>query len=461
MSTLDIINPATGQIVRAVEADTEATVARKVAEAREAQRAWAASALETRISVIGRFKALLSEQLEALAATQTEETGKPISQARGEIQATGPRIDFFLEHVAEALQPVAAASAAQTGGTAEQITYDAMGVVANISAWNYPWFVGTNVYIPALLTGSAVLYKPSEIATGTGLHMARLMTEAGLPQGLFTPIIGGGDVGAALLAQPVDGVFFTGSYATGVKVAEAAARQLAHVQLELGGKDPLYVCDDVDVAAVAAAAADGAFYNAGQSCCAVERIYVHRAVYDEFVEALVEAVKGFKVGDPTDPETYLGPLARQAQVPVLQGQVKDAVAKGARVCLEGGPVDKPGAWFSPVVLADVDHSMEIMVEESFGPVIGVQAVEDDLQAVARMQDTRYGLTSSVYTPDEARARRILSQIKSGSVYWNCCDRVSPRMPWTGRGHSGVGSTLGMEGIRSFLVPRSWHLRGPA
>ncbi|MFN3202488.1 MAG: aldehyde dehydrogenase family protein [Bradymonadia bacterium] len=458
---MDILNPATGAVIETVVADTETSIREKLAAAHTAQVAWAQTALETRVSIIARFRALLDEQADALAATQTAETGKPITQARNEILATGPRIDFFLQNIAEAMQPVPAATAAETGGTEEQVTYEPLGVVVNISAWNYPWFVGTNVYVPALLTGSAVLYKPSENSTLTGLHMARLMAEAGLPEGLFTPIVGGGEVGAALLDAPVDAVFFTGSHGTGVKVARAAASQLAHLQLELGGKDPLYVCDDVDVAAVAASAADGAFYNAGQSCCAVERIYVHQAIYDAFVEAFTAEVKGFVVGEPTEEGTYLGPLARGAQIPVLTGQVEDAVSKGARLCVEGGAADRPGHWFNPVVLADVNHTMDIMVEESFGPVIGIQKVTDDAEAVELMNDTRYGLTAAVFTPDRERAEGLLRTIKAGSVYWNCCDRVSPRMPWTGRGDSGVGSTLGLEGIRTFLVPRSWHLRAPA
>jgi len=229
-------------------------------------------------------------------------------------------------------------------------------------------------------------------------------------------------------------------------------------QLELGGKDPVYVCEDADVKTAAESLADGAMYNAGQSCCAVERIYVHERIHDPFVDAFVATVKGYKVGDPTDEQTYLGPLARAAQLEVLEHQIADAVAKGARVALGGKRIARPGNWFEASVLTGVSHSMELMREESFGPVIGIQKVAGDDEAVRLMNDTEYGLTAGVYTPDEARAKAILAQVRAGSAYWNCCDRVSPRLPWSGVGHSGIGLTLSTYGIQTFTRPKAWHLR---
>ncbi len=202
-------------------------------------------------------------------------------------------------------------------------------MIANISAWNYPYFVGSNVFIPALVAGNAVLYKPSEFATLTGRHIADLLHASGVPEDVFVPVIGGGATGAALLRQPVDGVFFTGSYATGAKIAASAGKRMIKVQLELGGKDPVYVCDDVDVKAAAAAVADGAFYNTGQSCCSVERIYVHESIYPQFVDAFVAEVKAFQVGDPMDESTYIGAITRRPQLDVLRRQVADARRKGA------------------------------------------------------------------------------------------------------------------------------------
>ncbi|MEB3357741.1 MAG: aldehyde dehydrogenase family protein [Synechococcales bacterium] len=460
---LAIINPATEALLDEIAVDTVAAIQHKAATARKSQPAWAARPLAERITIIQQFQTLLIQQQGELAATLTAEMGKPITQAHAEIRATSERIAFFTEQVASVLAPMVVHQEPLTvpGSNAleEIITSDPLGVVANISAWNYPYFVGTNVFIPALLTGNAVLYKPSEFATLTGLAIAHLLHTAGVPEDIFVPIIGGGSVGAALLQQPLNGVFFTGSYATGKRVAVAAAAQLAKVQLELGGKDPAYVCEDVaDVGAVAAALADGAFYNTGQSCCAVERLYVHASVYDEFLDAFLTTVNGFVVGDPTHPDTYIGPISRKVHLPELERQVKDAVAKGATLHLGGHPVRGTGWYFAPTVLTDVTHEMAVMRDETFGPVIGIQKVASDAEAVALMTDTAYGLTAAVYSSDRHRATEILSQVNSGTAYWNCCDRVSPRLPWSGRGHSGLGATLSLDGIRTFTQPRGWHLK---
>jgi len=332
--------------------------------------------------------------------------------------------------------------------------------VANISARNYPYFVGCNVIVPALLTGNAVLYKPSEFATLTGLHMARLLHAAGVPRDVMQTLVGAGEVGAALLNQRLDGLFFTGSHATGVKIAQALAPKLVKVQLELGGKDPTYVRADADPKAAAESLADGAMYNTGQSCCSVERIYVHEALHDAFVEHFVATVKGFKVGDPTDSATYIGAIARAPQLAVLDAQVADAMAKGAVLRVGGHRLPGPGNWYAPTVFTHVSHAMELMREESFGPIIGIQQVRSDDEAVTLMNDTRYGLTAGVYTRDEAEARELLARVNAGSVYWNCCDRVSPRLPWSGYGDSGIGLTLSTYGIQAFTRPKAWHLRLP-
>ncbi len=451
---IDLHDPATGEVTGQLEPDTAATIRAKLDAARAAQPAWAARPYEERAAVIARFRDLMVEGRDALATIQSRETGKPISQARGELGATPARIDFFLEHTAAHLRPTPVAE----GATAEEIRYAPLGVVTNISAWNYPWFVGTNVYVPALLTGNAVLYKPSECAALTGLATADLLHEAGVPEDVFATLVGGGAVGAELLAHRTDGVFFTGSYATGLRVATAAARHLCPVQLELGGKDPAYVAPDVDPAAAAAGLADGAFYNNGQGCCAIERIYVHTDVYDAFVEAFLATVAGFAMGEPADEATYLGPLTREPQLAILAAQVEDAVSKGATLRTGGRRADRRGWYFEPTVLTEVDHSMSVMRDESFGPIIGIQRVPGDQEATRLMADTPYGLTAAVFSTDRDRAIRILEQLDTGTSYWNCCDRVSPRLPWSGRGHSGVGATLSHAGIRAFLRPRAFHLR---
>ncbi len=233
-------------------------------------------------------------------------------------------------------------------------------------------------------------------------------------------------------------------------------------QLELGGKDPVYIADDVaDIPAVAAGTADGAFYNNGQSCCGVERIYVHEKIYDRFVEAFVQEVKSYTQDLPTFAGTYLGAITRQAQLAFLESQVKDATDKGAKIMTGGHPVDRTGYYFEPTVLVDVDHNMLIMKEESFGPVIGIMKVKDDEEAVSLMQDTDFGLTAGVYSISQERAEKILSQINTGTAYWNCCDRVSAALPWSGRKKSGFGATLSHAGLRAFTNPKAYHLRAPA
>jgi acyl-CoA reductase-like NAD-dependent aldehyde dehydrogenase len=456
MATLKILNPANGEVAGTLPADDAKSVRAKYERARASQPEWARVRLKSRLEMIARFREHVVTETERLAQVLTLEVGKPIRQSRNELKGVLPRLDFFLENAAATLS---SRRVHQEEGLEERVSHEPLGVVANVSAWNYPWFVGANVFIPALLAGNAVLYKPSEFASLTGAEIARLLYASGIPQDVFIPVIGGGDVGAALVEQPVDGVFFTGSVGTGKRIAEAVGKRLVKLQLELGGKDPIYVCDDVDVKAAAAGLADGAFYNTGQSCCSVERIYVNDRIHDAFVEAFVAEVRGFRRGDPTDEATYIGPLTREAQLDVLEAQVKDAVRKGAKLHTGGQRVKGPGNWFEPAVLTEVTHDMDVMRDESFGPIIGIMRARDDAEAVRLMNDTRYGLTAGVYTRDRERAETIMSQLHAGSVYWNCCDRVSPRLPWSGVGDSGIGLTLSTSGIETFTRPKAWHLRG--
>jgi len=454
---LKIINPADGYLIAEVPEDDPSAIAGKVRRARDAQPDWAERPLSERIACIMWFKQLLEERRAKLAQILTDEVGKPIRQSVNELTALAGRLDFFLAEVRGAIAPETVLDdPAQK--LVERIEHEPLGVIANVSAWNYPYFVGANVFVPALLTGNTVLYKPSEHAMLTGLAIGELMREVGVPEDVFSVIVGAGAAGAALVAEPVDGIFFTGSFATGARIAAAAAPRMVKLQLELGGKDPVYVCEDADPKKAAASIADGAFYNTGQRCCAVERVYVHERIHDAFVEAFVAEVKGFRVGPPRNEDTYIGPLARAAQLDVLERQVADAKAKGAKLLLGGNRLPGPGNWFEPTVFANAEHTMLLMREESFGPIIGMRRVRGDAEAIELMNDTEYGLTAGVYTPDEAHARRVLAHVRSGSAYWNCCDRVSPRLPWSGVGHSGVGVTLSRYGIQAFTRTKAYHLR---
>jgi len=303
------------------------------------------------------------------------------------------------------------------------------------------------------------MYKPSEYATLTGVEIEKLLKESGIPDHVFQLALGGKSVGEALLDLPFDGYFFTGSYLTGKYIYEKCASKMVPCQLEMGGKDPLYVADDIsDIPQVAEAAADGAFYNNGQSCCSVERIYVHENIYDEFLLSFKKVVESWKTGAPTEAGVYFGPLTRKQQLDVLENQVDDAVKKGAQLLMGGKRSIGQGYYFKPAILTHTTHEMLVMKEESFGPVIGIMRVKNDEEAVHLMADTEYGLTAAVYTSSRARAEKILARLNTGSGYWNCCDRVSAALPWSGRNHSGFGTTLSRAGMQSFVRPKAWHLR---
>lgn len=459
-----VVNPKNDSLIQELPEDTVATAQAKFERASKAQPLWSRVPLADRIAAIARFRDAITSERDALAFLLTREVGKPISQSKNELNALTQRIDFFLNATPQVLAAESVyEDPAMTGVVAamrETIRQEPLGTILNISAWNYPWFVGTNVYVPALLTGNAVLYKPSELTSLTGLAMQRLLHASGVPEDIFQTLVGGAGLGESLLALPINGVFFTGSYRTGKKIAEHIAGRLLKVGMELGGKDPTYVAEDVDIQKAAESLADGAMYNTGQSCCSVERIYVHERVAAAFIDAFVAVVASYRVGDPEDAETYIGPLARHAQLQELEAQVADALSQGAVLRLGGKRWAQNENYFEPTVLTKTTNRMRVMREESFGPIIGIATVGSDEEAVALMNDTPYGLTAGVYSQDEQRAEHILAQMNAGSVYWNCCDRVSPRLPWTGRGHSGMGSTLSSHGIRTFVQPKAWHLRAP-
>ncbi|MBO9618205.1 MAG: aldehyde dehydrogenase family protein [Niabella sp.] len=453
---MNVINPATEQIIATLAEDNAQTLQTKWERLKTAQPLWQAHPLEERIAVVQKFSALLETNKEQLAHVLTSEVGKPLAQSRNEINGAISRINWLTQNAAKYLGDEVMT---ETADLEERISYEPLGVVVNISAWNYPYLVGVNVFVPALLAGNAVLYKPSEYASLTGLEIERLWIQAGLNEDLFVAAIGTGNVGAILLDMPFDGYFFTGSYKTGQFIYNKVAAKMVPCQCELGGKDPLYVTDDVaDINAVAAGTADGAFYNNGQSCCSVERIYVHEKNYDAYVAAFEKEVQSWKTGDPTEDGVYFGPLTRKDQIAVLEAQVADALQKGAKIITGGKRQEGKGYYFQPTILIEVTSDMQVMKDESFGPIIGIMKVKNDAEALAQMRDTEYGLTASVYSSDQQRAAVLLQQVNAGSGYWNCCDRVSAALPWSGRNHSGFGATLSHAGLRAFTKPKGYHLR---
>ena len=465
MKKLLITNPATEQVIAELNEDTADCLQRKFDLLRSAQRDWYQSSLAERVQVLKKFSDLLETHIEQLASVLTSEVGKPLQQSRNEIKGGRSRIKWLTDNAEKYLRDETMSSG---DGMEEKISYEPLGVVCNISAWNYPYLVGINVFVPALLAGNAVMYKASEHSALTGLQIEKFLKEAGVPNNVFQIAVGPGRVGELLLEIPFDGYFFTGSYKTGKHIYEKLASKMIPCQCELGGKDPLYIADDIeDIKAVAAATADGAFYNNGQSCCAVERIYVHEKVYDRYLNEFVKEVKSWKIGPPTENGVYIGPLSRKEQLRVLESQVADALSKGAKILTGGKKIKSKarlndavgqGYFFEPTVLVDVNHEMSVMKDESFGPVIGIMKVRDEEEAIELMKDTEYGLTASVYSADKTKAENILNRIDVGTGYWNCCDRVSAALPWSGRKHSGFGVTLSHAGLRAFTKPKGYHLK---
>jgi acyl-CoA reductase-like NAD-dependent aldehyde dehydrogenase len=453
---MKIINPATEEIIAEVAEDSASSLNNKLSKLRAGQPKWHEMSINERVGIFRKFSSLLEKRMEELAKVLTSEVGKPLQQSRNEINGARTRIGWLSDNAPKYLSDEVMMV---DGNLEERIAYEPLGVICNISAWNYPYLVGVNVFVPALLGGNGVLYKPSELATLTGLKIKELLYEAGVPEDVFQVAVGGRETGELLLDLPLDGYFFTGSYRTGKYIYERVSRKMIPCQCELGGKDPLYVADDIeDIKAVAAATADGAFYNNGQSCCAVERIYVHEDIYDQYVDEFLSEVRSWKTGDPTVDGIYIGPLTRKDQLATLKEQIDDALAQGGKVMLGGRPVSGKGFYFEPTVITDVSHAMKVMRDESFGPVIGIMKVSGDEEAVKLMNDTEYGLTAAVYSNNEKRARSILSRINAGTGYWNCCDRVSAALPWSGRKNSGIGSTLSHVGIRAFVRPKAYHLK---
>lgn len=453
---MKIYNPATEDLIKEIAEDTAQSLIGKLQLAQKGTVAWREIALSERLEIIKEFGRLVQEDIDNLAAILTSEMGKPIQQAQNEIRGAHNRIDHLLK---EANKWLRSETVFEDGAMKESIVYEPLGVIANISAWNYPYNVGYNVFLYALAAGNSVLYKPSEFSTLTGLAIADHLHQAGIPKDVFQVVVGGASIGKRLLEMDFDGYFFTGSHQTGQQIAISVADKLVPLQLELGGKDPLYVMDDVtNVEQAAKNAAEGAFYNAGQSCCAVERIYVADEIYDTFLGAFIQEVNTYQSGDPMDPNTFIGPLTRENQLHVLEAQVSDAVTKGAILHAGGKKRAGQGFYFEPTVLSNVNHTMLLMKEESFGPIIGIQKVSSDEEAIHLMNDTEFGLTAAVFGQNEKRVQNILGQLDTGTVYWNCCDRVSPYLPWSGRKKSGMGSTLSYQGIRAFVHPKAYQIR---
>jgi acyl-CoA reductase-like NAD-dependent aldehyde dehydrogenase len=449
------VNPATSEVLHEFECAGEAEVFAAVARARVAQAEWAQIEVSRRLEVVREFQGKLQESKSKIAEAITREAGKPVAEAlTTEVLVVLDAVRFLIENAYRFLRdepvphgnPVAMLKSGR-------LLREPYGVIGIISPWNYPFSIPATETLAALVAGNAVVLKPSEFTSQVGLELQSLLHAAGLPRDVFHVVIGDGATGAALIRSKIDKLIFTGSVATGKRIAAAAAERLLPLVLELGGKDPMLVLDDADVDVASSAAIWGAFVNAGQTCLSVERCYVHRSLYEPFLKACIEKTKKLRVGNGMNPETDIGPMIHERQLRVVEAHVGDAVEHGARVLAGGSRALALGQnFFEPTVLADVSHEMRIMREETFGPVLPVMAFDNDDEAVHLANDSEFGLAASVWTRDRQRGERLARRIQAGTVMVNdvvSCFGIS-EAPHGGIKSSGVGRTHGRFGLEEMV-----------
>jgi acyl-CoA reductase-like NAD-dependent aldehyde dehydrogenase len=453
---LRTISPVDGSVY--VERDLashetlEATLTRSVA----GQRKWRSVPVAERVELIGRMVRWCVSRADELGTELSWQMGRPLAQAPNELRRGFQERALYLCGVAA--QALADLEVQKKEGFERFIRREPLGVVLVVAPWNYPWLTSVNALVPALLAGNSVILKMAAQTPLVAERYAEAFAAAGLPEGVFQYLHMDHGATARVIADARVGyVAFTGSVPGGHAVQRAAAGRFVGTGLELGGKDPAYVRPDAPLAATVENLVEGAYFNSGQSCCGVERIYVHRSVFRPFVDAFADLAGRYRLGNPLERETSLGPMVRTAAADDVRAQVRDAVAKGARRLLnledrEGTP------YLPPEVLVDVHHGMALMSEETFGPAVGIQAVADDEEAIGLMNDSRYGLTASIWTLDARAATRIGERVETGTWFMNRCDYLDPALAWTGIKDSGRGCTLSRLGLESFTRPKSFHLR---
>ncbi len=434
-------------------------VAAVFARARLAQRDWARLPIAARAQACTALVDAMLAMGEEIVPELAWQMGRPVKFGAGELRGFEERARAMIALAETALAPVVPA---QKEGFKRYIRRDPLGVVLTIAPWNYPYLTAVNSIVPALMAGNAVVLKHAAQTLLVGERFQAACDKAGLPEGLFTNLcLGHAQVGKIIASRLADQVNFTGSVAAGKAIEQAAAGQFIGVGLELGGKDPAYVRADADLDFAVENTVDGAFFNSGQSCCGIERIYVHEGLYRPFVEKFVELTRGYVLGDPLDPETTLGPMVKAAAADFVRGQIDAAVQAGATAHIDPGDFarDERGTpYMAPQVLTEVTHDMSVMTEESFGPVVGIMKVSGDEEAVRLMNDSAYGLTASIWTADLAAAEAIGGEIETGTVFMNRADYLDPMLAWTGVKDTGRGATLSQVGYEMLTRPKSFHLR---
>jgi acyl-CoA reductase-like NAD-dependent aldehyde dehydrogenase len=457
--TLKTISPVDGRVYVERTLETAAGIGRALDAAKASQLAWSKVPLAARCEVLGLAVDAFVAKAKDIAEEITWQMGRPIGHAPSEIRGFEERARYMLGLAPEALGAV---EPGEKAGFRRQIKRVPLGVVVVVAPWNYPYLTAVNAVLPALIAGNTVILKHSHQTPLCAERFLEAFTSAGVPAGVFQYLhLSHSDTARLMGDTRVANVCFTGSVTGGRAVVAATAQGFATSGLELGGKDPAYVRADANLAHAIETLTDGAFYNAGQSCCGIKRIYVAAPRYEEFVAGVVDLTKKYRLGSPLDPETTIGPVVRTAAAEAVRSQVREAVARGARTLIEEGwfPASAPGTpYLAPQVLVGVDHSMAIMREETFGPAVGIMKVTSDDEALRLMNDSEFGLTAAIFSTDAARAETLGDALETGTVYLNRCDYLDPSLAWTGVKNSGRGCTLSRVGFEQMTRPKSYHFK---
>jgi acyl-CoA reductase-like NAD-dependent aldehyde dehydrogenase len=453
------ISPVDGREIVRRPSLTSSQIAERIAASRKAQIQWASVPIAERARLCSAFVDAMLAMRDDIAPELSWQMGRPIRYSSGELNGFEERARHMIGIAESALAPV---EPAPKEGFRRYVRREPLGVVLTIAPWNYPYLTAVNSVIPALMAGNAVLLKHAAQTLLVGDRFQAAMDRAGMPKGVFQTLSLSHDDTAKLIGSgEIDQVCFTGSVGAGRAIEQAAAGTFAGVGLELGGKDPAYVRPDVNLQHAVENLVDGSFFNSGQCCCGIERIYVHGDIYKDFLDAFVALTRQYVLGDPLNPDTTLGPMAQKRLAATVRDHIGEAVRKGARALIDRKDFksdSEDGCYVAPQVLVGVDHAMKVMMEETFGPVVGIMKVNDDAEAIRLMNDSPYGLTASIWTRDIDAAERIGRNIETGTVYMNRCDYLDPGLAWTGVKDTGRGATLSKIGYEAMTRPKSFHLR---
>lgn len=455
MTTLQCISPIDGSVFATREALSLDKARAVVTGVRAAQTDWAARPLQERINLVMAGVAAVGEMNDEIVPELAQMMGRPIRYG-GEFGGFNERASHMAEIAETALAPIEVGEDATFKRYIKRVPH---GVVFVVAPWNYPYMTAINTVAPALIAGNTVVLKHATQTLLVGERMAQAFHSAGVPENVFQNVFLDHAATSALISENAfDFINFTGSVGGGAEMERAAAGTFTGVGTELGGKDPGYVMEDADLDAAVETLIDGAMFNSGQCCCGIERIYVHESLFDNFLAKAVEIVKGYKLGNPLDADTTIGPMANKRFADEVRAQISEAVAAGAKAHIPTFPEDDGATFLTPQILTDVTHEMRVMRDESFGPVVGIMPVKDDDEAIALMNDSEFGLTASLWTRDIARAERVGDRIETGTVFLNRADYLDPGLCWTGCKNTGRGGGLSVIGYHNLTRPKSYHLK---